>query len=132
MTNSKKWMAVFLLLFAVSLKAEDAPTWLHTHSRLCFDVTEKTLDEVLKDGANVICGGTNAAGIGFAGGPFILGQNGEIIDILSGQAIPEETIKKLRARVDLAHSKGAKVVGEVIRMHMTPWLQKEHPDWQVL
>jgi hypothetical protein len=107
-------------------------SWLKTHSRLCFDVNEKNLDQVLKDGANVICGGTNAAGIGFSGGPFILGKNGEIIHILTGKQIPDAKIAELRSRVDLAHSRGAKVVGEVIRMHMTPWLQAEHPDWQVL
>src|SRR6267378_456898 len=75
--------------------AIDNATWLRTHSRLCFDVTEKTLDEVLKDGTNVICGGTNAAGIGFAGGPFILGPDGEILDILSGLPIPEKTLQEL-------------------------------------
>src|SRR5689334_4599045 len=110
MNHLKNWMCVFLFFCCLSLKADElwhptwpaelnSPTWLHTHSRLCFDVTEKNLDEVLKDGTNVVCGGTNAAGIGFAGGPFILGPNGEILDILSGQPIPDETIKKLRARV---------------------------------
>jgi serine/threonine protein kinase len=34
--------------------------------------------------------------------------------------------------LDAAHAKGAKVLGEVIRFNMTPWLQAEHPDWQVL
>ena len=143
MNYFKKLMPLVLLLLCDLVIAQQewhpswpAPlenrSWLSTHSRLCFDVTEKNLDEVLKDGINVICGGTNAAGIGFAGGPFILGENGEIVDILSGRPIPDESLKKLRARVDLAHARGAKVVGEVIRMHMTPWLQREHPDWQVL
>ena len=85
---------------------------------------------VIKDGTNVICGGTNAAGIGFAGGPFILGKNGEIVDIRSGVPVPEKTLAELRARVDTAHAKGAKVLGEVIRFYMTPWIQAEHPDWQ--
>src|SRR6266700_4208622 len=45
-------------------------TWLRTHQRLCFGVDAKNFDEVIRDRTNVICGGTNAAGIGFAGGPF--------------------------------------------------------------
>ena len=105
-------------------------TWLDTHQRLCFGIDGKCLDEAIQDGTNVICGGTNAAGIGFAGGPFILGKHGEIVDIMSGAAIPEQTLAELRARVDAAHAKGAKVLGEVIRFNMTPWLQAEHPDWQ--
>ncbi len=104
--------------------------WLHSHQRLCFGVDDKTLEEVVSDGSNVICGGTNASGIGFAGGPFCLGKKGEIVDIRSGAAIPEETLKALRSNVDRAHAKGAKVLGEVIRFYMTPWLQSEHPDWQ--
>ncbi len=108
------------------------PTWLRTHQRMCFDVTTKNLDEVVKDGTNVVCGGTNAAGIGFAGGPFILGKNGEVVDIIGGEPIPEKTLKELRANVDAAHARGAKVLGEVIRFNMTPWIQAEHPDWQVL
>jgi len=107
-----------------------ATTWLGSHQRLCFGVDEQSLDEVIRDGANVICGGTNAAGIGFAGGPFILGKNGEIVDVRSGKPIPEKTLQELRARVDKAHARGAKVLGEVIRFYMTPWIQAEHPDWQ--
>ena len=42
----------------------------------------------------MICGGTNAAGIGFAGGPFILGKNGEIVDIRSGVPVPEKTLAR--------------------------------------
>ena len=38
--------------------------------------------------------------------------------------------RELRARVDRAHAKGAKVLGEVIRFYMTPWIQAEHPEWQ--
>jgi len=105
-------------------------TWLRSHQRLCFGVDEKTMHEVVNDGTNVICGGTNAAGIGFAGGPFILGKSGEIVDIRSGVPVPERVLKQLRARVDAAHAKKAKVLGEVIRFYMTPWLQAEHPDWQ--
>jgi hypothetical protein len=105
-------------------------TWLRTHQRMCFGVDEKHLAEVIKDGTNVICGGTNAAGIGFAGGPFILGKSGEIVDIITGVPVPEKTLAELRARVDAAHAHGAKVLGEVIRFNMTPWLQAEHPEWQ--
>jgi len=105
-------------------------TWLSTHQRLCFGVDEKSLDEAIKDGANVVCGGTNAAGIGFAGGPFLLGKHGEIVDIRSGVPVPEKTLREIRARVDRAHRGGAKVVGEAIRFYMTPWIQAEHPDWQ--
>lgn len=105
-------------------------TWLRTHQRMCFAVDGRNLDEVAKAGINVVCGGTNAAGIGFAGGPFILGKNGEIIDIISGEPIPRKTLEELRARVDAAHAKGLKVLGEVIRFNMTPWIQAEHPDWQ--
>ena len=106
------------------------PTWLPQKQRLCFAVEGSNLDSVIKDGTNVICGGTNAAGIGFAGGPFILGKDGEIVDIRSGVPVPEKTLGELRARVDQAHAKGAKVLGEVIRFYMTPWIQAEHPEWQ--
>ena len=78
------------------------PTWLPLNQRLCFAVEESNLDSVIKDGVNVICGGTNAAGIGFAGGPFILGKNGEFVDIRSGAPVPEKTLAELRARVDRA------------------------------
>ncbi len=105
-------------------------TWLPSHQRLCFAVDDGNLDRVIDDGTNVICGGTNAAGIGFAGGPFILGKNGQIVDIRSGGQIPKQTLRALRARVDRAHAKGAKVLGEVIRFYMSPWIQAEHPEWQ--
>ncbi len=106
------------------------PTWLPSKQRLCFGVEGNDLERVIKDGANVICGGTNAAGVGFAGGPFILGKNGEIVDIRSGVPVPEKTLNELRARVDKAHANGARVLGEVIRFYMTPWIQAEHPEWQ--
>ena len=102
-----------------------APTWLETHQRMCFGVSGKDLDEVIADGTLVICGGTNAAGIGFAGGPFILGKGGEIVDIMSGEPVPDATLSELRARVDAAHAKGAKVLGEVIRFNMTPWITSD-------
>lgn len=121
---------LFVSTGAALAAVSGADTWLRTHQRLCFGVYANSLEEVIKDGTNVICGGTNAAGIGFAGGPFILGKDGRIIDIMSGAPIPEQTLKELRANVDAAHAKGAKVLGEVIRFNMTPWLQAEHPDWQ--
>jgi hypothetical protein len=105
-------------------------TWLNRYQRLCFGIEGKNLDAVIRNGTNVICGGTNAAGIGFAGGPFILGKQGEIVDIRSGVPIPEQALQELRARVDAAHARGARVLGEVIRFYMTPWIQAEHPDWQ--
>src|SRR5258706_16258702 len=61
--GSAKWEITFPATFP-------ANTWLGTHQRLCFGVDGKSLEEVIRDGTNVICGGTNAAGIGFAGGPF--------------------------------------------------------------
>ena len=105
-------------------------TWMRNNRRLCFGVDGQSLDAAVRDGANVICGGTNAAGVGFAGGPFILGKHGEIVDIRSGTPVPSRTIEEIRARVDSAHARGAKVIGEVIRFYMTPWIQAEHPDWQ--
>ena len=108
----------------------DSPTWLDTHRRLCFGVDGTSLDEVIDAGSNVICGGTNAAGIGFAGGPFILGREGDFVDIMTGVPIPAPTLAELRSRVDAAHARGAKVLGEVIRFNMTPWMQAEHPEWQ--
>ena len=86
------------------------PTWLPSFGRLCFGVDDANLESVIRDGTNVICGGTNAAGVGFAGGPFILGKNGEILDIRSGVPVPEKTLLELRSRVDSAHAKGAKVL----------------------
>lgn len=106
------------------------PTWLGTHQRLCFGVDGVTLAEVIDAGSNVICGGTNAAGIGFAGGPFILGREGEVVDIMTGLPIPAQTLAELRSRVDAAHARGVKVLGEVIRFNMTPWIQADHPEWQ--
>jgi hypothetical protein len=127
--------AATILLLRAPVSAQPAPhvdTWLTTHQRLCFGVTGATLDEVLRDGTNVVCGGTNAAGVGFAGGPFVLGRNDEIIDVISGERVPAQTLRDIRSRVDAAHARRAKVLGEVIRMHMTPWLQQDHPDWQVI
>src|SRR5947209_15727080 len=101
--------AVFLLCLPFCATADDwtphfpqaltGPTWLQTNQRLCFGVDGKTLDEVLKDGTNVICGGTNAAGIGFSGGPFILNKQSEIVDIRSGVPVPKQTLDEIRARV---------------------------------
>ena len=105
-------------------------TWLTSRQRLCFGIEDKDLAGAINGGTNVICGGTNAAGVGFAGGPFILGKNGEIVDIRSGVPVPQKTLADLRARVDRAHARGARVLGEVIRFYMTPWIQAEHPDWQ--
>ncbi len=113
-----------------SPETSSSPNWLSTHQRLCFGVDAASLDEVIRDGTNVICGGTNAAGIGFAGGPFILGRDGDFVDIMTGVPIPPETLQELRNRVDAAHAQGAKVVGEVIRFNMTPWIQADHPEWQ--
>ena len=56
---------------------------------------------MINDGTNVICGGTNAAGIGFAGGPLILGKNGEIVEIRTG--VPRSRKKRWRG---LARSRG--------------------------
>ena len=71
-------------------------TWLESHQRLCFGIDEKNLDEAIHDGCNVICGGTNAAGIGFAGGPFILGRNGEIVEIRTGEPVSDKTLQAIR------------------------------------
>ncbi len=117
---------------AAGFRPLSEPTWLRSQQRLCFGIDEQNLDEALRSGTNVICGGTNAAGIGFAGGPFILGQDDEIVDIRSGQRVPDETLRAIRSRVDRAHARGAKVLGEAIRFYMTPWIQAEHPDWQVI
>ena len=113
---------------AAGFRPLSEPTWLRSQQRLCFGIDEQNLDEALRSGTNVICGGTNAAGIGFAGGPFILGQDDEIVDIRSGQRVPDETLRAIRSRVDRAHARGAKVLGEAIRFYMTPWIQAEHPD----
>jgi len=107
-------------------------TWLATHQRLCYAVFSDNLDMAVKDGTNVVCGGTNASGMGFAGGPYVLGKNNELVEVRTGNPLSDADIKQLRANVDRAHAKGMKVIGEVIRMHMTPWVQAEHPDWQVL
>ncbi|MGA2256428.1 MAG: hypothetical protein ABSG53_17405, partial [Thermoguttaceae bacterium] len=107
-------------------------TWLRSHQQLCFGIDEKNMDDAIQSGTNVICGGTNAAGIGFAGGPFILGKNDQIVDIRSGKIVPEKTLSEIRGRVDRAHARGVKVLGEAIRFYMTPWIQAEHPDWQVV
>jgi hypothetical protein len=130
MSVPKTIAAAFVLLAARGFASEPPPTWLRTHQRLCFGVDEKNLDEVIRSGSNVVCGGTNAAGIGFAGGPFILGKEGGIVDIRSGEPVPEKTLRELRSRVDAAHARGVKVLGEVIRFYLTPWIQAEHPDWQ--
>ncbi len=118
----------------LSLKGLDGQdnTWLKTHQRPCFAIGMDNIDRAVKDGTNVIIGGTNAGGIGFCGGPFVLGKNDEIVDIRSGDPIPMETLRQLRANADAAHARGCKVMGEVIRMYMTPWFQAEHPDCQVL
>ncbi len=133
------WVAAALTAFAADDATQDLSlvgiadrpaTWLTTNQRMCFGVGPKDLDEVIKDGTNVICGGTNAAGIGFAGGPFILDKDGKTIIEISGKVVPEKTLQELRANVVAAHAKGAKVLGEVIRFNIAPWMVAEHPDWQ--
>jgi len=52
--------------------------WLENQQRLCFGIGGADLQTAIGQGVDVICGGTNAAGIGFAGGPFILGKNGRL------------------------------------------------------
>jgi hypothetical protein len=136
---------ILTLLSPVTLMAADAhwkpsspnplpnDTWIHTHQRLCFGVDSATLDEAIDSGVNVIVGGTNAAGYGFAGGPFCSDRDGKtIVHILTGEKIPEEVLATMRSNVDRAHARGAKVLGEVIRLHMTPWLQADHPEWQLV
>ena len=121
--TADEWRVVFPPRFSQE-------TWLPLRQRLCFGIDDTNFSDAVNAGTNVICGGTNAAGVGFAGGPFILGKHGEIVDIRSGMPVPEKTMSELRARVDRRSARGAKVLGEVIRFYMTPWIQAEHPDWQ--
>jgi hypothetical protein len=68
------------------------PTWLNTHQRLAFGVYDKELEQAVEAGTNVICGGTNAAGLGFAGGPWILAKDGKnFVEVINGTPVPSST-----------------------------------------
>lgn len=101
--------------------------WMETHERWVF-ISDRPLEEMLDQGANVVTGGTNAAGPGFAGGPYGLNGKGEIVHIVTGE--PIKNVEEIRARVEKAHARGAKVLGELMRFWNNAVLLHEHPEWQ--
>ena len=101
--------------------------WVASHARWVF-IADRPLDEMIDAGANVVTGGTNAAGPGFAGGPYGLDAKGEIVHIATGE--PIKNLDEIRGRVDRAHARGVKVLGELMRFWNNPILLHEHPEWQ--
>lgn len=39
-------------------------------------------------------------------------------------------MERMKHNVREVHARGGKVLSEVIRMNMVPWVQAEHPEWQ--
>lgn len=95
-------------------------------------IADLPLDEAAAAGAQVISGGTNAAGPGFSGGPYGTNGKGEIIHIGTGEILAEAEIGRIKERVARAHAKGIKVLGELMRFWNNPVLLHEHPEWQEL
>jgi hypothetical protein len=106
--------------------------WLKTHQRACFAVDDAKIAETMKEGVNVVIGGTNAGGPnGFVGGFWVLNKAGDgFVAVLSGESMTKENMERMKRNVREVHAHGGKVLSEVIRMNMTPWVQAEHPEWQ--
>ena len=82
--------------------------------------------------ANVVSGGTNASGIGFAGGPFAIDGKGQIIHCSTGEPVPEKRSMRFANASIGPHALGVKVIGESMRFWNTRVLMIEHPEWQEL
>jgi Trehalose utilisation len=108
--------------------------WLRSHQRACFGIDEKTVGQAMKDGVNVVIGGTNAGGPnGFAGGHWVLNKSGDgFVAVLTGTPMEQQNLERMKRNVKEVHERGGKVLSEVIRMNMVPWVQAEHPEWQDL
>ena len=106
--------------------------WLTTHQRACFGIDDKSVVGAMEDGVNVVIGGTNAGGPhGFAGGHWVLNKNSDgFVAVLTGEPMAPENMERMQRNVREVHARGGKVLGEVIRMNMVPWVQAEHPEWQ--
>ena len=109
-------------------------SWLKTHQRACFAVDDKAIGRAMDDGVNVVIGGTNAGGPnGFAGGHWVLNKKGDgFVAVITGEAMTPENMERMKRNVREVHARKGKVLGEAIRMNMTPWVQAEHPQWQDL
>ena len=109
------------------------PAWID-HSAIMAFTGERGVGNVSaidshQQGINIICMGTNAAGVGFAGGPYVWDGKDRIYNLFTDETVDEVAIRK---KVDEAHSKGLKVMGELIRMWHPRMLCLDHPDWQEL
>jgi len=106
--------------------------WLKTHQRACFDIHDNTIAEAMADLVNVAIGGTNAGGPnGFAGGHWVLNKAGDgFVAVLTGTPMEPANRERMKRNVKEVHARGGKVLSEVIRMNMVPWVQAEHPEWQ--
>jgi len=103
------------------------PDWLETDQTFCFGVT--TPDEAVTRGVKIMCGGTNAAGPGYAGGPYVWDGKDTIYNMNDGKPVD---VAAIRAKVDAAHAKGLKVIGELMRLWDREMLYVKHPEWQEL
>ena len=108
-------------------KPTPVPDWLEEAQTFLFGVEK--VDQALERGVEIVCGGTNAAGPGFAGGPYTWDGKGTIVDINTGKPVDLEPHKR---NVAEAHAKGLKVIGELMRMWDRRQLYINHPDWQEL
>jgi hypothetical protein len=135
------WFTVFLLLCVGELYSPGIevgtkypaplplPDWLRNHQRFLFDVGAGSLEEAAEDGADIVCGGTNAGGEGLVGGAYV--WDGKDTLYFMWDRKPAD-VKSIRARVQKAHNLGLKVVGELMRMWHPEMLQLLHPEWQEL
>ncbi len=140
--RSRSLFAVVLAIFTPLAHAQEwtitfpqqfpAVEWLKTHQRACFGVEDNKIAETMADGVNVLIGGTNAGGPnGFAGGHWVLNKQGDgFVAVLTGTPMEPENMERMKRNVREVHARGGKVLGEVIRMNMVPWVQAEHPEWQ--
>lgn len=103
------------------------PAWLEETDTFCFDI--HTPEEAVARGVKIICGGTNAAGAGYAGGPYVWDGKDRIYNLWDGVTVDTA---KIRGKVEAAHAKGLRVIGELMRMWHPDVLHLEHPEWQEL
>lgn len=103
------------------------PAWLEDADTLCFDIP--TPEEAVARGGKIICGGTNAGGPGYAGGPYVWNGKDRIDNLWDGVTVDTA---KIRTKVDAAHARGLRVIGELMRMWHLDVLHLEHPEWQEL
>ena len=79
--------------------------WLRSHQRACFGIDDKTVVQAMKDGVNVVIGGTNAGGPnGFAGGHWVLNKSGDgFVAVLTGTPMEPRNLERIKHNVKEVH-----------------------------